>query len=151
MRRLSKNGDKQNDANLQIICQFTNCEYNMKSFNKLIHPELSYKITGVLFAVHNELGRFRNEKEYGDAIETHLKKFNIGYEREKKIDIRNTVDFLIENKVILEIKVKRLLTKEEYYQIKRYLVALNKKSGLLVNFRDKYIKPKRILNSLVET
>ena len=130
----------------------------MSNFNKLIYPELSYKITGILFNVHNELGRFRNEKEYSDAVEGYLKELKVEYEREKILPIsfehelkgRNKIDFLIENKIILEIKAKRLLTKDDYYQIKRYLVALNKKLGLLVNFRQKYIRPKRVLNSLAK-
>lgn len=127
----------------------------VKDFNKLIYPDLSYKITGILFVVHNELGRYRNEKEYADCVEQFLKKFNIKYEREKilssyfqeELKSRNRIDFLIDDKIILEIKAKRILIKEDYYQIKRYLSALNKKLGLLVNFRDKYIRPKRILNS----
>jgi len=127
----------------------------MRDFNKLIYPELSYKITGILFMVHNELGRFCNEKQYADAIEKYFKKFNLSYRREKilppsfeeELKGRNKIDFLIENKIIVEIKAKRLLVREDYYQTKRYLVALNKKLGLLVNFRDKYLRPKRILNS----
>lgn len=130
----------------------------MRDFNKLIHPELSYKITGILFAVHNELGRFLNEKQYADAIEGYLKKLKIAYEREKilppvfeqELEGRNKLDFLIEGKLILEIKTKRVLARDDYYQTKRYLTVLNKKLGLLVNFRDKYIRPKRILNSLAE-
>jgi len=130
----------------------------MADIDKLIYPELSYKITGILFTVHNELGRFRNEKEYGDAIEKYLGKFNMNYEREKilppsfeqELKGRNKIDFLIDNKIILEIKTERLLTRDDYYQTKRYLVALNKKLGLLVNFRDKYLKPKRILNSIAK-
>ena len=43
------------------------------STNKLLYPELSYKIVGLLFNVHNNLGRFRNEKQYSDAIEQELK------------------------------------------------------------------------------
>ena len=129
----------------------------MKNFSKLIYPELSYKITGILFAVHNELGRFCNEKQYADSIERYLKKLKMKYEREKilppsfeeELRGRNRIDFLIEDKIILEIKAKQVLIKDDYYQTKRYLLALNKKLGLLVNFRDKYIKPKRILNSSV--
>ena len=79
----------------------------------------------------------------------------IKYEREKILppsfkfekEGRNKVDFLIDGKIILEIKAKRLLLKDDYYQVRRYLSSLNKKLGLLVNFRDKYIKPRRILNS----
>lgn len=125
---------------------------------KPVYYDLSYKISGILFAVHNELGRFRNEKQYGDAVEQYLKVYGIAYEREKKLPEsfegeaagRNRVDFLIENKVILEIKAKRLLGKADYYQTKRYLIALGRKLALLVNFRDKFLRPKRVLNSLVQ-
>ena len=41
--------------------------------DKLIHKDLSYKIRGILFTVQNELGRFRNEKQYGDAFEEKIK------------------------------------------------------------------------------
>lgn len=130
----------------------------MRNFSKLIYPDLSYKINGILFAVHNELGRFRNEKQYADAVENYLKKFNIKYEREKilppsfdeELKGRNKIDFLIDDKIILEIKAKRNLQKEDYYQTKRYLVTLNKKLAMVVNFRDKYLRPKRILNSLAK-
>lgn len=129
----------------------------VKGFSKLIYPELSYRITGILFSVHNELGRFCNEQQYGDSVENYLKKLKIDYQREKaplfypeeNTKVRNKVDFLIDEKIILEIKTKRILTKDDYYQTKRYLTAFGKKLGLLVNFRDKYIKPKRILNSSI--
>ncbi|PIP17453.1 MAG: hypothetical protein COX43_04290 [Parcubacteria group bacterium CG23_combo_of_CG06-09_8_20_14_all_35_9] len=130
----------------------------MKNFSNLVYPELSYKIVGVLYIVHNELGRFCNEQQYADLIENYLKKFKIKYKREiilppsfsGELKGRNRVDFLIENKIILEIKSKRLLTREDYYQVRRYILALNKKLGLLVNFRQKYIRPKRVLNSLAK-
>ncbi len=132
---------------------------NTKNFSNLIHPELSYKITGILFATHNELGRFCNEQQYSDKIESYLKKFKMKYEREKilppafqqELKGRNKIDFLIEDKIILEVKTKRLLSREDYYQVKRYLIAINKKLGLLINFRDKYIRPRRILNSLAKS
>jgi len=126
-----------------------------KIMEKLIYPELSYKINGVLFAVHNELGQFCNEKQYCDIVEFYFKKLNLRYEREKILPPffenekkgRNKIDFLIENKIVLELKTKRFLNNEDYYQTKRYLVALNKKLGILVNFRRKFITPKRVLNS----
>ena len=58
-----------------------------------------------------------------------------------------TID-LIPDKIILEIKAKRIIGREDYYQTKRYLTTLNKKLAIVVNFRDKTIKPKRIINSL---
>ena len=118
---------------------------------KLIYPELSYKITGVLFQIHNELGRYCKEKQYQEAIENLLKQAGLRFEREKKIPISpeiggNQVDFLIEDKILLECKAKPFITKDDYCQILRYLKASKKKLGLLVNFRNRYLKPKRIAN-----
>ena len=124
------------------------------STNKLLYPELSYKIVGLLFNVHNNLGRFRNEKQYSDAIEQELKILKIPYKRgfrlpesfEGENSSRNIIDFIIDDKIILEVKTKRVILKDDYFQIKRYLISSDYKLGLLVNFRSKYLSPKRILS-----
>lgn len=126
----------------------------MQRVEKIIYPELSYKICGLCFSVHNKLGQFRSEKSYADALEEILKKNKIDYKRETALPVsftgeserRNIPDFTIDDKIILDLKAKRIVTKEDYYQMKRYLVASNKKLGLIVNFRQKYLSPKRILN-----
>jgi GxxExxY protein len=89
----------------------------MSPFSELIYPDLSYEITGALFKVQNNLGRFCNEKQYADAIEQELKVRKIKYEREKilppsfeaETQGRNRIDFVIEDKIILEIKAKKNL------------------------------------------
>ncbi|OGK41683.1 hypothetical protein A2954_07445 [Candidatus Roizmanbacteria bacterium RIFCSPLOWO2_01_FULL_37_12] len=121
---------------------------------KIFYPELSYRITGVLYKTHNELGRYCSEKQYADSIENNFKKLKIDYEREMIIPIgfegefkgRNKVDFLVGGKIIIEIKAKKIITKEDYFQTRRYLSILNKKLAILVNFRSIYLSPKRILN-----
>lgn len=123
--------------------------------NNLIYSDLSYKIIGIFYKTHNQLGRYCNEKQYGDFIEKYLKEAELKYEREKKIEPlfegekkgRNIIDFLVEDKIVVEIKAKRIITREDYYQSRRYLQALNKKLGIIVNFRNMYLRPKRILNS----
>lgn len=130
----------------------------MMQKDKIIFPELSFKINGVLFAVRKEQGRFKNEKQYCDAIEEKFRQLNIIFEREKILEPsfpgeksgRNRIDFLVENKIILEIKAKPFLTKTDYYQTRRYLSSLNKKLAILVNMRRNYIHPKRILNSEIK-
>jgi GxxExxY protein len=113
----------------------------------IIHPELSFKINGILFKVRREMGKYKNEKQYCDAIEQEMKCASINYEREKRLDIRNKIDFLVEGEIILEIKAKPVLTKSDYYQVRRYLDIIKKKLGVLVNMRNYPVHPKRILNS----
>lgn len=127
----------------------------MLQINKnILYPELSYKICGLCFYLHNKLGRYRNEKQYADALEGSLKENKIKYVREKALPSsfkgerkrRNIPDFIIDDKIILEIKAKPLIIKEDYFQMRRYLISYKKELGLITNFRQKYLYPKRILN-----
>lgn len=121
---------------------------------KIVHKELSYRINGILFKVHNELGRYCREKQYGDFFETLLKEEGIEFEREKALPIdkienqfTNIVDFAINNKLLIDLKAKDLVTKEDYYQMNRYLNACGFNLGLIVNFRNKYLKPIRVIRA----
>ncbi|MDO9399735.1 MAG: GxxExxY protein [bacterium] len=119
---------------------------NINTKNKIIYPELSYTITGILFAVHNELGQYAREKQYGDLIEKKFNEMKMLYKREVSIsNSGNILDFIVENKIILELKNTRMLTKENYRQIQNYLQQTQIKLGLLVNFRNRYLKPIRII------
>jgi len=92
------------------------------------------------------LGRYCREIQYCDLLEKKFNEYNIANIREYVVkDAGNRVDFLIEDKIILAAKAKKFILKDDYYQIQRYLQSLKKKLGLLVNFRNRYLKPKRII------
>ena len=117
--------------------------------SELFYPKLSYAITGICFDAQNQLGRFAKEKFYGDHIEQELINKHIPYVREfpvRKTDDR--IDFLIDGTVIVELRSKRYLLKEDYYQTQRYLHLMNLKLALLINFQNRHLKPSRIIRSI---
>jgi len=125
-----------------------------KDEEKILFKELSYRINGILFKVRKNLGRYKNEKQYCDAIEELFKEEGIKYVREKIVEnpvegkrYRSKIDFLIEDAIILEIKAKSFITSEDYFQVRRYLSDLNLKLGIIANMRQYNVLPKRIINS----
>lgn len=122
---------------------------------RIVYPELSYAITGLLMKAQRELGRFCTEHQYADCLEALLKHGGVLYERELRLPIAarlglmggNRADFVIERKILVEMKAVPFLTKRDYYQTMRYLLAANLRLGLLTNMRSEYLKPKRILNA----
>lgn len=121
---------------------------------QLIYPELSYKIMGVLFKVHNLLGPSYQERYYQRAIEKELKDQKIPYQKQVPVEInygnskigQHILDFVIDNKIILEIKV---LSGEDFsstHQILSYLKSSNLKLGIVANFRTPKLIYKRVIN-----
>ena len=122
----------------------------------IIYPNLSYKIVGILFNVYNELGYGYHEKYYQRAISRELSDSGIGFQEQVSASLifnqktigRFFLDFLIEDKIILEIKKDSRFSKKHIDQVNNYLKAYNKKLALLVNFDRDGVKFKRLVNIL---
>lgn len=122
---------------------------------KVIYPELSYQIMGILFEIHNELGCRYQEKYYQRAIALAFDKVKLQYKKELKVDLiydnktigKYFLDFLVEGKIILEIKTVPSLNKKDINQVLAYLKANNLKLGIIVNFRTPKIEWMRVLNA----
>jgi len=133
-------------------------EFNTNDTNSdkesIIFKELSYKIVGILYKIHNQLGPNFEEEHYKQAIKSLLEKENITFtmERPPKLETSDfsvegvKADFIIEDKILLEVKAKPNITKEDLKQINRYLIASKLPLGIIVNFRSKKLTFKRILN-----
>ena len=119
---------------------------------QIVYPKESYVLNGFCYEAHNKLGRFCREKQYAETFEGLLAEGKIEYKREFNLGGLgnktggNVVDFIVYNKILVDFKAKSFITKEDYYQMLRYLKCSSLKLGLLVNFRDTHLKPKRIIN-----
>ena len=120
----------------------------------LIYKEESYKIIGTCFDVYNNLGPGFLEIVYKDALEYEFKKLQIPFEREKKYEINYKeivlphkffADFVVYDKIILEVKSVAGIVDEFIAQAINYLKVSNNKLALLVNFGELSLKYKRIV------
>ena len=116
--------------------------------------DLTYKIIGVLYEAYNNLGFGYQEKYYQRAIGEELKKEGLRYKKElinkveynKKIIGRYFVDFLIEDRVILETKVANDFYQKDINQILAYMKHFDIKLGILSIFTKNGVKVKRLIN-----
>jgi GxxExxY protein len=118
---------------------------------KLLYKDLTYAIRGAMFQVHQQLGPVHKESVYQRALEHEFSNRNIAFESQKRINIlydyikvgAYVPDFVIENKVILEIKAVPLITKQMEDQIWYYVRASAFKIVLLANFGAKSLDIRR--------
>jgi GxxExxY protein len=109
-----------------------------------------------LFDVYNSLGHGHPEKTYQKAIAISLKESNLNYIEQLYVPVKfkgelidkNYLDFLIEDKVILEIKRGDHFAKKHIDQVYEYLVSKKLQLGLLAYFAPRTVHLKRIVNIL---
>lgn len=118
--------------------------------------DLTGNIIGLAMEVHRNIGGGNfTENIFHRAL---LKEFNangISYESEKKMDVfykgeiigQKRLDILIQNKVLIEIKVLSSLELIHFNQVINYLKAFNPEVGLLLNLGTKSLEFKRFVNN----
>ncbi|MCI0752023.1 MAG: GxxExxY protein [Flammeovirgaceae bacterium] len=118
------------------------------------YSELTGKIIGCAMEVHNVLGNGFQEVIYQRALEFEMELQRIGFEREFEMDVlykqkhigTRRVDFLIENKICLELKAVINLESVHLAQAINYLEAYNLEVGLLINFGYTKLEFQRLQN-----
>lgn len=109
------------------------------------------------YLVHKSLGPGLLESAYEECMYYELKKHGLFIEKQKpmpliynevKLDVGYRLDFLIENKFVLEIKSIEALNDIHLAQILTYLRLSNCKLGMLMNFNNLHFKSgvKRVIN-----
>ena len=120
----------------------------------MVKDELTYKIIGCAMKVHNVLGNGFQEVIYQRCLAIELKRAGLTFEREKEHTIyyedfevgTRRADFVVENKVIVELKAVIRLEDVHLAQAKNYVVAYDFPLGLLINFGSNSLEHKLIFN-----
>ncbi|GAB4449498.1 MAG: GxxExxY protein [Bacteroidia bacterium] len=124
------------------------------NMSNILYKDESYRIIGICMEVHNNLGAGFLEIVYKDALEYEFNKAGIPFEREKMYEINYKgfilphkfyADFVVFDKIILEVKSVSILTEEFTAQCINYLKVSGNKLALLVNFGELKLNYKRIL------
>lgn len=120
----------------------------------LIYPELSYKLVGFAYSVFNELGAGHLEKVYQKAYAKELRGEGISfieqapYKVEYKGEIigSNYLDFVVDEKIIIELKRTNFYSVKHIEQLSNYILVSGLKLGLIINFTGQGVRVKRIVN-----
>ncbi|KKW00862.1 MAG: hypothetical protein A2898_00145 [Candidatus Kerfeldbacteria bacterium RIFCSPLOWO2_01_FULL_48_11] len=120
----------------------------------LVYPKLSYQLIGILFDVYNELGYGYQEKYYQRAVAIRLRGIGIPFTEQVRVNLKFDkkhlghyfLDFLIEKKIILELKRGNRFSKKDIEQVYAYLKATKLQLGIIANFTSSGVTYKRILN-----
>lgn len=116
----------------------------------------TFKIIGVAMEIHRILGKGFSEIVYKDAFEYECKEQDICFGREKEYTVnykgkilphRFFADFVLFDKIIVEIKSKKGILDDHYAQVLNYLAISKLEVGLLLNFHEKSLLQKRIVLS----
>jgi GxxExxY protein len=116
--------------------------------------ELTYKIIGCAIKVHNTLGPGFQEIIYQRCLAFELDRAGFKFTREEEHTIyyegtqvgSRRADFVIENKLVVELKALSNLEDVHLAQAKNYVIAYNFPQGLLINFGSKSLQYKLLFN-----
>ena len=122
----------------------------------LIYPELSYLILECAFKVHNTIGGGLDEKDYQKALAAEFTKRGINFVEQKYIPLeyddikirKRFSDFVVEEKIAVEIKSGARIKYKNFKQTEQYLKIMDYKLGLLIVFGREFVTHKRVLNIL---
>ena len=118
------------------------------------YPELSREIIGISFKAFNLAGRGLPEREYRRVMAVLFEDAGIQFREEIPVDLivdghkisRHIFDFVIEEKIVVELKVSPRFTLAHFDQVNAYLRSSGYKLGLLILFTRRGVRVKRLVN-----
>lgn len=119
-----------------------------------IHDDLTYQIIGCAMKVHSFFGCGFQEIIYQRALAIEFRKTGLDFSRELDMPIYyggekiggRRIDFLVAEKILVELKAVIKMEDAHLAQGLNYLVAYKLEKGLLINFGSKSLEVKRLLH-----
>jgi GxxExxY protein len=119
---------------------------------ELENKHLTEQIIAAAIRVHKELGPGFLEAMYEEALAIELAAAGISFERQKLLPVfyhehligEHRLDFLVERRVILELKAITVLEGIHFAIVRSYLKAANLNDALLLNFASARLTMKRV-------
>ena len=119
----------------------------------LLYTDLTYNVRGCIFKVYNQLGFGHKEDVYQKALQLELVSNNIAFSSETSLSVKYKQkavgiyrpDFLIEDKLIVELKAVEFMPQQYETQLLHYLKTTGYSLGLLVNFGSPKLYIKRFV------
>ena len=120
---------------------------------EFLYKDLTYKIRGILFDIRKKLGLGHKENVYHNALEIEFQKTGLSFESKKNISIQYDgksigtyqPDFIVENKILIELKALPEIGKPQTEQIWSYLKGCDYKLALLVNYGSRDLEIQRVV------
>ena len=120
----------------------------------LKYGDITEKVIWCAMKVHQKMSNGYLEAVYQNCLAIEMDKAGINYEREVELPIfyedikvgKRRVDFMIEEKVLVELKAQAELTNAHLAQGLNYLETHNLEVGLLINFGAKSLQFRRLIN-----
>ena len=122
---------------------------------ELKYQDITGKIIGCAFEVHKFLGNGFQEVIYQRALSWEFEQAGLTFQREISQDIfyknlqepigKRRADFVVENKVLIEMKALKELEDVHLNQVLNYLKTYKLEIGLLINFGSKSLEFKRLI------
>jgi GxxExxY protein len=116
--------------------------------------DLTEKIIGCAYSVHNALGAGFLEKVYENALAIVLTEQGLKFKQQARLGVRYRgrevgeyfADLLIEHRLICELKAVDALTRQHEVQLVNYLAATGMDTGLLINFGNRVTVRRKFRN-----
>lgn len=118
-------------------------------------PELARSIVGICYKINEEGGPYLSDEQYIESVKSELSLRNFNFLQNKTVELeylgktvdRHIVEFIIEDKILLDLKGRKLLHHPIFYkQLTSYLLKENLPLAFVVDFHSRRLKFRKVVN-----